>query len=526
MILRHRRRGSFVNPHWLRRNTRSLDLRVIVPEGPWEDLLRKASGDTANLNFAIVDLRDLHHSVVHAVAEGRVPFDIAVIDSGGSAKFAVAGFLWPLAELSPDWVHDEYEPDVLEPFAEANTFDGSLVAVQAEADVAGLWYRRSVLDELGVSVPWSRRRVRGHRRSDRRRGLPAPVVLPGGSAAGEATTYCLLAMLAANGVSVLDDDAVTWDCAGTVELLRVLRQLVEGGLVATEVVAYPADRPIKLLAAGNAALCFGGSYEAAALQKAAGGNWGRRSLESVRIRSISCSTWPDFDTLAGGMVYVVFRQAANPRWAMQLIASVVAPPALAEMSATHGAAGISPVGDFPRREQLDVPRGDRGDARTGDGSTGDAVVPAVLGATTVDARGGARGRLRPQEAASRTAEMIGAITGLCDPHLRSRTKPGRFDLIDHSRVTIRGDQQQGKVALRSRREPTSNRLPSPSPNYLVQHSIDRGQPLRVGHGQRLCVGCAGHRAVHRVPAPLPDRQRVGSASPRSRRADLRSGVKA
>ena len=60
VILRHRRRGSFVNPHWLRRNTRSLDLRVIVPEGPWEDLLRKASGDTANLNVAIVDLRDLH----------------------------------------------------------------------------------------------------------------------------------------------------------------------------------------------------------------------------------------------------------------------------------------------------------------------------------------------------------------------------------------------------------------------------------------------------------------------------------
>ena len=79
VILRHRRRRSFFNPHWLRRKIRSVDLRVIVPEGPWEDLLRKASGE-ANLSVATVDLRDLHQSVVHAVAEGHTP-DIAVIDS-------------------------------------------------------------------------------------------------------------------------------------------------------------------------------------------------------------------------------------------------------------------------------------------------------------------------------------------------------------------------------------------------------------------------------------------------------------
>jgi multiple sugar transport system substrate-binding protein len=162
---------------WLTRNIGSLDLRVIVPEGPWEDLLRKASGE-ANLSVATVDLRDLHQSVVHAVAEGRAP-DIAVIDSVWVREFAAAGFLWPLAELSPDWVHDDYEPDVLEPFAEANTFDGSLVAVQAEADVAGLWYRRSVLDELGVGVPSSWSEFADTAAAIAERGLPAPVVLPG-----------------------------------------------------------------------------------------------------------------------------------------------------------------------------------------------------------------------------------------------------------------------------------------------------------------------------------------------------------
>ena len=409
VILRHRRRGSFVNPHWLRRNIRSLDLRVIVPEGPWEDLLRKASGE-ANLSVATVDLRDLHQSVVHAVAEGRAP-DIAVIDSVWVREFAAAGFLWPLAELSPDWVHDEYEPDVLEPFAEANTFDGSLVAVQAEADVAGLWYRRSVLDELGVGVPRSWSEFADTAAAIAERGLPAPVVLPGGSAAGEATTYCLLAMLAANGVSVLEDDAVTLDCPGTVELLRVLRRLVEVGLVATEVVAYPADRPIKLLAAGGAALCFGGSYEAAALQKAAGVGadeaWslfgfapipaahGRISTRSPVAWCMSCS---GKRRIPGGRCSSSPTRSRRRRWpkcrrprgschlaGRRSLSFASSSTFLEETAAMLERATVRPVTpSYPRVS---------------------AQLQSMLEAALV-------GRLQPEEAVSRTADMIGAITGL------------------------------------------------------------------------------------------------------------------
>ena len=35
VILRHRRRGTFVNPHWLRRRPDQPEIRVVVPEeGP------------------------------------------------------------------------------------------------------------------------------------------------------------------------------------------------------------------------------------------------------------------------------------------------------------------------------------------------------------------------------------------------------------------------------------------------------------------------------------------------------------
>jgi hypothetical protein len=40
-IFRHRRRGTFVNPHWVQHNSSRAELRIVVPEGPWEALVRE-----------------------------------------------------------------------------------------------------------------------------------------------------------------------------------------------------------------------------------------------------------------------------------------------------------------------------------------------------------------------------------------------------------------------------------------------------------------------------------------------------
>ncbi|MCX4906302.1 hypothetical protein [Streptomyces sp. NBC_00878] len=48
-----------------------------------------------------------------------------------------------------DWIPDEYERDFVDPFRTANKFDGRPVAVQAEADVAGIWYRRADVAAVG-----------------------------------------------------------------------------------------------------------------------------------------------------------------------------------------------------------------------------------------------------------------------------------------------------------------------------------------------------------------------------------------
>src|SRR5215213_7498577 len=392
VVIRHRRRGTFVNPHWVHRNRGGPELRVIVPEGPWEGLIRRAAPADTRFSVATVGLHELHQALTHAVAEGLGP-DLAVLDSVWVPEFTAAGFLAPL---------------MLTGRTQGRTF-----AVHAEADVAGLWYRRAALEALGLDPPatWDELRAAGRALARAGGRGSHPVVLPGGSKAGEATTYILLALLASNRAAVLEDGVVVLDGPATIEALQLLRDLVVDGVLPVEVVAFEWDRPIRLLAHGSAAFCFGGSYEGPRLAKAAG--------------LLLSELWDHFGfapipggprgapaTLAGGMVYGIFRQATHPKLAMRLLEAVTSADALARMSR---ATGQIP----PRRSAVAQVAGDSPLLAT----TAELLQhAAVRPATPAYARLSAQlqvmleavliGRLEPPAATARAAELIGAVTGL------------------------------------------------------------------------------------------------------------------
>ena len=173
VILRHRRRGSFVNPHWLSRRPDQPEVRVIVPtEGPWARMVRDAAGTRDQISVVKVPRQSLHQTLTHAVAEGQAP-DLAVIDSVWAPEFAAAGFIHALEELSEDWVRQEHEVDFLEPLVRANRYEGKTFGVSAFADASGLWYSRRKLesarprtaDDLGRAAngrSGARRRRRSH----------------------------------------------------------------------------------------------------------------------------------------------------------------------------------------------------------------------------------------------------------------------------------------------------------------------------------------------------------------------------
>ena len=73
VVIRHRRRGTFVNPHWLHGHRGGPELRVIVPEGPWEGLIRRAAPADTRLSVATVEPHELHQALPTRSPRGSVP---------------------------------------------------------------------------------------------------------------------------------------------------------------------------------------------------------------------------------------------------------------------------------------------------------------------------------------------------------------------------------------------------------------------------------------------------------------------
>ena len=411
VILRHRRRGTFVNPHWLRPRADQREVRVVVPEeGPWARMVHAAATPDIVVDVVTVARPDLHQTLTHAVAEGQAP-DLAVLDSVWAAEFAAAGFLYALEDLDEQWVHDEHETDFLDALVAANTYAGRTFGVSAFADVAGFWYRRRELEAVRLEPPSTWSELRAVARALAARGMPFPIVMPGGSRGGETTAYCLISFLASNNAEVLSRGGVSLHSRETAQVLRFLLSLVDDGLMSPDVVAYEWDRPIRQLAAGEAAISFGGSYEAAALAAMLGVPL-RELWDHVGFAPIPGGPRGAPASVAGTMVYGIFRQATQPALAMRLLEDVVAPKSLARIAratgriparrsavalAAPGLAFLSQTADLLDHAvtRPSTPLYPRVSVQL------QAMLEAVL-----------TGRLGPAAAAQRTGELIGAVTGL------------------------------------------------------------------------------------------------------------------
>jgi multiple sugar transport system substrate-binding protein len=409
VVLRYRRRGTFVNPHWIPRRSGLPEVRVLLPEGPWERMLRQAAPTDIQINVVSVPRPDLHRVLTHAVAEGQAP-DLAVIDSVWVAELAGAGFLYSLEELDESWVRKELETDFLEALVAAGRYQGGTFGVSSVADVAGLWYRRDGLERIGAGPPQTWQELRSQARALAADGVPHPLVLPGGSRGGETTTYCLLSFLASNGVAVLSADGVGVASKAAVQALRFLRDLVADGLVFPDVVALEWDQPVRILARGQAAFSLGGSYEARGIAETLGVPVDEL-LDHVGFSAVPAGPAGVSASIAGTMMYGVFRQAENPLLAMRLLKAVVAPDVLARIAAATGripprrsaialAAVTSPL--------VSLTAGILAGAATRPATP---LYPRVSAQLQVMLESVLTRRLGPADAARRAAEIIAAITG-------------------------------------------------------------------------------------------------------------------
>lgn len=399
VILRHRGTGTFVNPHWAARNPTGRRLRVAIPDDAWEPHLQ-AAVTNRELSLATVPLTELRTRLIRDIGEGNAP-DLALIDSVWVHEFAQAGFLHPLEELDADWVAETHRREFLDLFVGGVERDGCTWAVQAEADVAGLWYRRDVVERAPDTwQEWEEVLASTGQR----------VSLPGGVGADEAATFVLLAVLASNGATAVARDAITLTDPPARRALAFLRSLADQGHLVDGVATTDDPGAIRMLVDGRAGFAIGGSYQAGLLARLTG-----RSLDDLRelFGFAPLPEGPDGpgSVLAGGMVWVVFRQAAHPKAAMSLLRELSSHRALCAMARRTGQLP-------PLREALEEVA-DTPFLR----DTGRMLTDAVLRPSTVSyprVSGQLAALLEalvgqaadPDAAARATADRIAAITGM------------------------------------------------------------------------------------------------------------------
>ena len=410
VILRHRRRGTFVNPHWLRRRPDQPEVRVVVSEGPWGQLLHDAAPEDIQVNLVTVPLPSLHQVLTHAVADGQAP-DLAILDSVWIPEFAVDGFLVALEDLDGEWLTNEHASDFLEPLVKANRYEGRTFGVSPFANVAGFWYRRRELEELDVPPPATWAELRAVGRAAAESGLPHPIVMTGGSKGGETTAYCLIAFLESNGARVLDRDGVTLDSRATAQALRFLRSLLDDGLMSSEVLGYEWTKPVRLLAEGKAVISFGGSYETRTLAEALDVPL-EELWEHVGFMPVPAGPAGAPASVAGTMSYGIFRQAPQPGLAMRLLQHAVGPEELARVARATGRiparrSAIALAAPSPPFLSQTAEILEHAAIRP---ST--PLYPRVSAQLQAMLEAALTGRLGAAAAARRTAELIGAITGL------------------------------------------------------------------------------------------------------------------
>lgn len=334
-LYRQQGSGTFVN-HNL--GERAVSLRVIITEDLWIHPLRKAvslynreqKGPRVNLKVETLGRPQLHAKILSAVGRGDAP-DLALIDWAWVSEFANLHFLKRLDNLDREWT-EAFKADLFPAFVDRST--PALYGVQPEANVSVIWYRKDwfTAEEQTPPRTWDELvRVAQHFKRFNR----FPLAFVGGRQAGETTTYQLLPFLWAAGGSLFSQGRVALDDRA-VRTLRFFSDLVHKYRVASpESVSFAWDRPARLFANGRAALAVGGSYEKPLIQEISG--WDDKAFrERVGCISIPAGPGGENATVAGGMVYVIFRQSRDAKLAFEILKRVVEPSLMREFCTKTG----------------------------------------------------------------------------------------------------------------------------------------------------------------------------------------------
>lgn len=326
VLTRKQGSGTFVSND----NKGKITLKVVITEKRWTRPLKKAVQEVAgnqslNLNLEVLGRPHFRERMLSYIGKGEAP-DIALIDSAWVTEFAAYRFIEPLNQLDPEWTN-HIKSQLLTPFISRNKYQNNLYALQPEGNVSLLWYRKDEFDRLNLTPPQNWLQLTTTAKKLKDAGWDYPIGFAGGTSAGETTTYQLLPFIWSAGGKVFQDGEVRL-MDGGVKAIQYLSQLVRRyEVVSPQAWEFSWDQPSQLFAKGEIAMAFGGSYELKRLQNYS--NWGREEFwQKVGWTPLPGPTKRKKAATAGGMVYVILRQADHPDLALEVLKEVMKPDSI------------------------------------------------------------------------------------------------------------------------------------------------------------------------------------------------------
>jgi multiple sugar transport system substrate-binding protein len=329
VLSRQQGSGTFVS----KESMEEVSISALITEGQWATPLseavdkynQKRNGTPVNLNMEILGRPHFRERFLTYIGKGEAP-DLALVDSAWVTEFAAYRFIEPLSELDSNWL-DHIQDQLLKPFLARNRYNEALYALQPEANVSLLWYRKDVFKRLDLDPPISWRNLVETSEKLKGEGWDYPLAFAGGTAAGETTTYQLLPLIWSAGGAIFKDHEVGLRDGG-VKAVNFLGELVlEHEVAPPNVHDFSWDEPARLFAEGEVAMAFGGSYEKKKLLQESG--WSSEEFD----RKVGWTALPGLKqgqeaATTGGMAYVILRQAEHPELAMEILKEVLQPTSI------------------------------------------------------------------------------------------------------------------------------------------------------------------------------------------------------
>jgi len=323
-LCRHQGRGTFVN-HLV--SSKAKLLRALIAEEQWIPPLQEAvrlyneegHDSEIHLDIQAVGRPQLRSRILSAVGRGEAP-DFALIDWAWGVEFSNLHFLKRLDRLDPRWA-EEFKADLFPAFINETT--PALYGIQPEANVSVVWYRKDWFEQKRIDPPrnWNELiEVSLHFQESNE----FPLSFVGGTKAGETTTYQLLPFVWARGGNLFTNGSVALDDRVVAAVGFLVDLVHKHKVVSPDVVSYSWDQPARLFAQGHLALAVGGSYEKAVIQDVSG--WDDEAFRT-KVGCIPIPAGPNgvMATVAGGMTYVIFRQAREATLALEVLKRVASP---------------------------------------------------------------------------------------------------------------------------------------------------------------------------------------------------------